>query len=441
MGKPAARITDMHTCPMVNPGPVPHVGGPVVVGSVNVFTGKLPQARVGDMLVCVGPPDVIAVGSTGVFVNNMPAARLGDQTAHGGVIVVGLPTVLIGEQGGGGGGGAASDLAALTYAMAVQQAQVLAAAAMAGTPFCEICFKKAQAAEAAKLATAKALTAKATPQKPVTPPLSAPCAKLAQARTNAQLAKDVYDPGKAVPDGYTYLDPNTPKGREALNKLGVDPKSLQPTDSDFRAAVYQNGKDYVVSYKGTQSKADWIQNAKQGVGFESDHYNRAKILATDVHDGAAAQGGEVSFTGHSLGGGMASAAAVTTNRPATTFNSAGLHANTVANSTAKPPVDAYYVPGEVLSGVQDNRGVVLGGIAGLASAISPVLGAGVTGWLLGTQAMGKPVLPQAYGERHALPAAVPANKTWTQQHNPVDKHGMEWVIAGLEEDRKQKGCP
>ena len=70
MGQPAARLTDMHVCPMVT-GVVPHVGGPIVMGSFNVFTGKLPQAKVMDPLVCVGPPDMIAKGSTGVFVNKL----------------------------------------------------------------------------------------------------------------------------------------------------------------------------------------------------------------------------------------------------------------------------------------------------------------------------------------------------------------------------------
>jgi len=95
MGQPAARITDMHVCPMVD-GVVPHVGGPIVLGCFTVLTGELPQARVGDMAVCVGPPDTIALGSFTVLVGGMPAARMGDLCAHGGVIVVGLPTVLIG---------------------------------------------------------------------------------------------------------------------------------------------------------------------------------------------------------------------------------------------------------------------------------------------------------------------------------------------------------
>jgi uncharacterized Zn-binding protein involved in type VI secretion len=96
MGQPAARVTDMHVCPMVT-GVVPHVGGPILPPcAVTVLTGSLPQARVGDMAVCVGPPDVIVLGSFTVLVGGQPAARLGDMTAHGGAIVVGLPTVLIG---------------------------------------------------------------------------------------------------------------------------------------------------------------------------------------------------------------------------------------------------------------------------------------------------------------------------------------------------------
>jgi uncharacterized Zn-binding protein involved in type VI secretion len=86
----------MHVCPMVTVL-VPHVGGPILPPcSVNVFTGSLPQARVTDMCVCVGPPDVIVKGSMTVLVNGLPAARMGDITAHGGTIAIGHPTVLIG---------------------------------------------------------------------------------------------------------------------------------------------------------------------------------------------------------------------------------------------------------------------------------------------------------------------------------------------------------
>jgi uncharacterized Zn-binding protein involved in type VI secretion len=96
MGLPAARVTDLHVCPMVT-GVVPHVGGPILPpGGLTTLIGGLPAARVGDMAVCVGPPDVIALGSFTVLINSMPAARMGDLTAHGGTIVLGMPTVLIG---------------------------------------------------------------------------------------------------------------------------------------------------------------------------------------------------------------------------------------------------------------------------------------------------------------------------------------------------------
>ncbi len=96
MGQPAARVTDMHVCPMVTVL-VPHVGGPILPPcAITVLTGALPQARVSDMAVCVGPPDVIVLGSFTVLVMGLPAARMGDLTVHGGTIVMGLPTVLIG---------------------------------------------------------------------------------------------------------------------------------------------------------------------------------------------------------------------------------------------------------------------------------------------------------------------------------------------------------
>src|SRR5882762_9361729 len=113
---PAARIGDMHVCPMVT-GLVPHVGGPILPpGCPMVLIGGMPAARVGDMATCVGPPDAIALGSPTVLIGNMMAARLGDPTVHGGVIAVGLPTVMIGIPG---------------------QGAVLQVAAQKGLPFCE----------------------------------------------------------------------------------------------------------------------------------------------------------------------------------------------------------------------------------------------------------------------------------------------------------------
>lgn len=96
---PAARLTDMHTCPMQTPGvpPIPHVGGPIIgPGQPNVLIGKMPAAVVGDSCACVGPPDSIVKGSSTVMIGGKPAARMGDTTAHGGSIVLGCMNVIIG---------------------------------------------------------------------------------------------------------------------------------------------------------------------------------------------------------------------------------------------------------------------------------------------------------------------------------------------------------
>lgn len=92
----AARVGDMHVCPMLTAS-VPHVGGPVMPpGAPTVMIGGMPAARVGDMLTCSGPPDSIVAGSATVMIGGVPAARQGDSTAHGGSIIIGCPTVMIG---------------------------------------------------------------------------------------------------------------------------------------------------------------------------------------------------------------------------------------------------------------------------------------------------------------------------------------------------------
>jgi uncharacterized Zn-binding protein involved in type VI secretion len=152
MGKPAARISDMHTCPMVTPGlpPIPHVGGPITgPGCPTVLIGGMPAAVMGDMCVCVGPPDTIILGSTGVMIGGKPAARLGDQCAHGGTIVAGCFTVLIGEVSGAAAptlsampiSGLVSVMKSVSPVLAQKIAQIIALkeAAVMGTAFCEKC--------------------------------------------------------------------------------------------------------------------------------------------------------------------------------------------------------------------------------------------------------------------------------------------------------------
>lgn len=124
---PASRIGDNHVCPMVNPGPTPHVGGPILTGESTVLIGNKPAARVSDKAKCNAPPDSIAMGAPNVLVGNKMAARIGDPTAHGGVIVQGLSSVLIGTH---------------------PQAAVMRAAAKSGVPFCEECARRKAEARA-----------------------------------------------------------------------------------------------------------------------------------------------------------------------------------------------------------------------------------------------------------------------------------------------------
>ena len=97
MPLPLARLTDMHVCPMVTPGvpPIPHVGGPISgPGAPTVLVCNMPAAVMGDMAVCVGPPDSIVMGSVKVLITNKPAATMTSSCSHGGTVVLGAPTVL-----------------------------------------------------------------------------------------------------------------------------------------------------------------------------------------------------------------------------------------------------------------------------------------------------------------------------------------------------------
>lgn len=95
----AARIGDQHFCPKVEPGPKPHVGGPIIQGEPTVLIEGQPAARVGDQATCMAPPDTISRGAFPVLIGGKPAARLGDPTVHGGVITAGAATVFIGTAG------------------------------------------------------------------------------------------------------------------------------------------------------------------------------------------------------------------------------------------------------------------------------------------------------------------------------------------------------
>ncbi|MBT9373066.1 PAAR domain-containing protein [Rhizobium sp. CSW-27] len=334
MGKPAARLSDYHLCPMVDPGPKPHIGGPILPAcSTNILIGNLPAARVTDKALCIGPPDTIIQGSPTVFFNNLMAARMGDGTAHGGVIIMGQMNVLIGERGGGAG-----------FKMTWEALKSAAAAGYAfikGEPFAE----SETVTDATEPASRQALQQRA--------------AQLADARAMAMLAAAAYE-GEDAP-----LPPNTRratlKDLEALGlyKPATGAYETRLPNSDFRADVFvhtdpETAKEsYTIAFKGTTTLEDWWHNLIQGNGFDSRYYNQAARIATRVSNRVP---GNVRFTGHSLGGGLASAAAVASGEPAITFNAAGLHPSTQARvGKISAPVDAWFHELDPLSQFQDNN--------------------------------------------------------------------------------------
>jgi hypothetical protein len=254
-------------------------------------------------------------------------------------------------------------------------------------------------------------------------------------RKEADLAAAVYKPtGQRPVDGYTEVtDP------AELKKLGLKPENLTPPDSEFRAGVFkENGTgNYVVSYKGTTptSFADWVQNGQQATTSTSDYYSRAKMIGRNATDMVGYNGVEsVKFVGHSLGGGMASAAAHATHTPATTFNAAGLHLFNRSIFNA-PPIDAVRVKGEVLTAIQQSIPIAPEAVgtpykldppSDTASALQR---ANLNGW--------DALFPVRGAAKYVKGAAARA----------VELHGMDKVSKSLDErlaklnaDAKKQGC-
>lgn len=133
MFAPIARLNDMHLCPMQTPAvvPIPHVGGPLIgPGAPTVLAGGVPISVLGDTAVCFGPPDVMVLAAFSVLAEGKPVVRICDTSAHGGVTLIGLPTVLVGDSGGSGSPQAATMSAARASGLAFVQTSCNAEAAL-----------------------------------------------------------------------------------------------------------------------------------------------------------------------------------------------------------------------------------------------------------------------------------------------------------------------
>lgn len=389
MGQPAARVGDPHICPLTDPKP--HVGGPVLPsGCATVLIGGQPAARLGDTAFCTGLTDVIAQGEATVLIGGQPAARMGDLTAHGGSISMGLPTVHIGVAVGAGG--------------------------LAASESCFLC--RQRLAEAAQQST-----------DPKVRQAGEDMERLNHDLEHARLADHVYEPRKEgqdvpPPEGWREVtDPNE------LAAMGLEPSDLSQPGSDFKAKVYapdpaiygDNMKPTVV-FKGSSTGEDWKNNVQQGLNLHSDYYENAVGIGNSV----GASGADVEFAGHSLGGGLASAASTSSGLPATTFNAAGLQSDTVERYGGTPmssDINAYQVEGEILTGLQENSWKGVGKVAAVSGAVGALFGrpwAAVTGALVKT-GLGA-LMPDALGDKYKLDG----------KGDPISRHLMDHVLPPLE---------
>ena len=498
MSKPAARIGDMHVCPMVTPGvpPIPHVGGPIMgPGVPMVLIGNMPAAVMTDMCVCVGPPDSIILGSTGVLIGGKPAARMGDMTAHGGTIVMGCPTVLIGEISPG----TVVTKTSLTIleqftpeaSGTAQQILSMQQAADVGKPFCEVC--------TANVTTPKNdITPSEVSSYPDRP--TDPCVLLSEMekdnskedslrlneefenafnenledmspeeRAAAEAALQEYQQTYYATDmaglsTAVYGQGNIPgyeglSDQELMTEFGLDSSYLDHPESGFKAAIYKStlGQEppYTVAYAGTEDGTDWKTNFTQGVGSQSEQHDRAMAIAGIMNRKLGPDG--FATTGHSLGGGLANAANAVTGAQTTTFNAAGVHQNTTergdyavnADTRAENAenINAYYAENDILSFAQDNKWGILAGttaaLAGSGFLIGGPIGAGI-GAAIGVGLMAftyfKKAIPTVEGNRTELPQSGLMPSIDSHLMGKVNTLMDEKIQKNLDELKKHFKC-
>lgn len=422
---------------------------PVIAGSGDVIINGKPAARKGDAVLlhacpCPNMPHgvhsrAISAGSGTVIINGKLAARIGDAIGCGGSVAAGSGDVIIGDTP------YLSPVKSCAEQSAKSRAPLLALTPMLLPAMME------WAATAELPVLDEALTvlqrkdrylarAKLAQQASAMPGLKDAATRLAfnnDSILRAEAAQYVY-PVDEFRRKVRAVLPKPPVGLDLIDLKSV--KGLAEEDffdnkTGFGSALFKssiNGET-MLTYRGTNNAVtgvkDWATNGSQGIGLETAQYNQAMFLAKQVKDVMSKSSPII--VGHSLGGGLASAAVSATKLPGYTFNAAGLHANTVAKgadmATTNSLIKTQAVDGEILTMVQTyGKAAIPGLLSGAGALVGGGVGAAIGG-VVGVAALLSGGLPKAAGEMMPLPASG---------GSPLARHGMDQVIAGIEKEKK-----
>ncbi len=429
---------------------------PIIAGSGNVSVNGKPAARKGDTVLlhacpCPNMPHgihgrSISAGSSNVSINGKPAARVGDAVGCGGSVAAGSGDVLIGDTPYKSpthkcGENAVKDntpllaMAPMPILAAIKWGEPANQFITADSVVTTVKQRKARYQARKKLASSTANE-------------SDPKIKAASERLDfnndsilrAEAAQYVYRVDENRRDPAKYPLPEAPVGLEVLDTKsipGLQNSVVMDKESGFGAALFKSeiNDATMLTYRGTNNgvtgKQDWMTNGAQGIGKQTKQYDQAMHLALQVK---RSLGKEIDIVGHSLGGGLAASAVGVTGIKGYSFNSAGLHENTVSRQGGlkmekiKGLIQSQSVDGEVLTLLQSNRGVVAPLLAGVGSVFGGTAGTAIGG-ILGAAILNSGAAPEAPGNMRELESI--------EGGNPVTRHGMDQVIAGIEAQKKQ----
>ncbi|WP_064792202.1 PAAR domain-containing protein [Shewanella woodyi] len=429
---------------------------PIIAGSGDVSVNGKPAARKGDTVLlhacpCPNMPHgihgrSISAGSSNVSINGKPAARVGDAVGCGGSVAAGSGDVLIGDTPYKSpthkcGENAVKDntpllaMAPMPILAAIKWGEPANQFITADSVVTTVKQRKARYQARKKLASSTANE-------------SDPKIKAASERLDfnndsilrAEAAQYVYRVDENRRDPAKYPLPEAPVGLEVLDTKsipGLQNSVVMDKESGFGAALFKSeiNDATMLTYRGTNNgvtgKQDWMTNGAQGIGKQTKQYDQAMHLALQVK---RSLGKEIDIVGHSLGGGLAASAVGVTGIKGYSFNSAGLHENTVSRQGGlkmekiKGLIQSQSVDGEVLTLLQSNRGVVAPLLAGVGSVFGGTAGTAIGG-ILGAAILNSGAAPEAPGNMRELESI--------EGGNPVTRHGMDQVIAGIEAQKKQ----